>query len=47
MIWVVEEKLIKKIKENNSFQNKSIKISKILNSEKFISILEQQKPILN
>lgn len=47
MIWVEEEKLIKKIKENNSSQNKNIKMSKILNSEKFISILEQQRPIPN
>lgn len=36
-----EEKLIKKTKENNSSQNKNIRISKILNSEKFINILEQ------
>lgn len=36
-----EEKPIKKTKENNSSQNKNIRISKILNSEKFINILEQ------
>jgi len=40
---VEEEKLIKRTKENNSFWNKNIKISRTLNSEKFINILELQR----
>lgn len=43
---VEEEKNIKKIKENNSSQNKNIKISKEQKSEKYINILDKLKPTL-
>lgn len=44
---MTEEKPTKKTKEKSFSWNKSTRISKILNLEKFINILEQQRPIQN
>lgn len=44
---MVEEKLIKRARENSSSWNKNIKISKTFNSEKFINISELQRLMLN
>lgn len=38
---------MKKVRENNSFWNKNIKISRTFNSEKFINILELQRLTLS
>ena len=46
-MWMVEEKLIKRARENSSSWNKNIKISKTVNSEKFINISELQRLMLN
>lgn len=44
---MAEEKPTKREKEKSFSWNKNIRISKKLNLEKFISILEQQRPIQN
>ena len=44
---MVEEKLIKRARENSFSWNKNIKISKTFNLERFINILGLQRLMLN